>query len=189
MKYPILQPTGPSVTKAILDTEVLSKAISGDRRQTMLALIAIAPATDHSRLLAQLVFGLERPLEDHRPPAEIARQQRVTALLGDIAAAPEGRPAYQSGQDFEFAAAVSLKAGNDVADGLAMHFETFLRQKVLTSLDDVPCSEELVANSSYGGSVVIELLNKVSHEKFIIPDIQLRILSNGRHSRAKFQGA
>ena len=170
------RPVGPAVVQAILDKNTLSEANSELRLQGMRALATIRPATSHPQLVAQLISGLEQPIEDFRPPAEVARQNRVKSLLG-AATSSEGQQTFRDKRHFEVAAALALASGDDVTNDLALRYEDYLRNQVLGSLADQPCTDELVAKSPYGAEVTIDLIRKVDSEKFAIPDIQRRIQS------------
>jgi hypothetical protein len=175
----LLKPTGPAVVQAILDKNTLSQANSELRLQTMRALAASRPTTGQSRLSAQLLAGLELPIEDFRPPAEIARQERVQSLIGNTGT-PEGRPAFQDNRHFEVAAALALLSGNEASKVLTTRLESHLKRLVLRSLADQPCTDALVANASFGADVTMELIKQVDGEKFAIPDIQRRIHAMAR---------
>ena len=170
----MLKPTGTSVLRAMLDTDALSQPNSELRLQVMRGLASIRPTASDARLLPQLLSGLEQPGEDFRSPAEIVRQRRVATLTGAVTST-DGEQIYRDNRHFEIASALALLSGPEVANGLANHFEGYLRIGILRSLADQPCADELVANAPYGGDIVTELIRKVDSEKFAIPDIQRRI--------------
>jgi hypothetical protein len=174
----LLKPTGAAVVHAILDSNVLSEGDSELRLQAMRALAAVRPATHHSELVKQLLSGLEKPIEDLRSLAELEWQRRVEAVIEkEVAAKPEGHETYRDPRHFEVAAGVALLSGHDVIEPLAVSFENYLKGQIRRSLNDQPCTNELVASSSYGPDVIMELVKQVDAERNALPIIQSRIQS------------
>jgi hypothetical protein len=172
----VLKQTGPTVLQAVLNERALSEADSELRLETMRGLAAIRPPTSLPQLAEQLLFGLDQTIEDFRPPADLERQRRMEALIGkEAAAVSEGQKTFRDLRHFEVAAGLAVLAGKDVTEALAVRLEDYLKDRILRYPGEQPCTDELVANASYGADVIMALIRKVDTEAYAIPNVQLRI--------------